>query len=155
MSLPEKASKSPLNSLCANWPEELVACFRDQSQLDFDLGFFERILDRDPGFVDVLRCQGELLSRKGQHERALAIDRRLAVLLPEDPVVQYNLACSLAQVGETRAAIAALRQAIQHGYRDLAHLETDSDLDGLRREPEYRALLSELKAAGSVKDSGC
>ena len=59
-------------------PEALVASFRDQSQLDFDLAFFDHLLQREPDYIDVLRCQGELLTRKGQHERALTIDRRLA-----------------------------------------------------------------------------
>lgn len=145
MSLPEEASQFP--SLCGAWPDELLAGFRDQCQLDFDIAFFDRVLRRAPGFVDVLRCQGELLSRKGLHDQAVTIDRRLATLLPRDAIVHYNLACSLAQVGEIRAAVDALRQALRLGYRDVAYLETDSDLDNLRGDPEYQALLSACKAS--------
>ncbi len=29
-----------------------------KGQLDFDIAFYDRILERDPNFVDVLRCQG-------------------------------------------------------------------------------------------------
>ena len=91
-------------------PEAVVAGLRDRSQLDFDLEFFEQLLEREPEYVDVLRCQGELLSRKGRHDEALAIDRRLVALLPRDSVVQYNLACSLALLGDRAEAIAALRR---------------------------------------------
>lgn len=114
-----------------------------KGQLDFDIGFYERILKREPDYIDVLRCQGELLSRKGQHERALAVDRRLAELLPGDFVIRYNLACSLAVGGHRREAIQALRAALEQGYDDFEYLETDSDLDALRDDPAYRALMRE------------
>lgn len=132
-------------------PDALVAGLRDQSQLDFDLAFFDQVLEREPDYVDVLRCQGELLTRKGQHERALAIDRRLSALLPHDSVVHYNLACSLALLNEPREAIAALRQALECGYSDIEYLKIDSDLDTLRNEPEYRRL---LRRHDANEDSG-
>jgi predicted Zn-dependent protease len=114
-----------------------------KSQLDFDIAFFDRILKRQPDYVDVLRCQGELLSRKGLHDMALAVDRRLAELLPTDYVVRYNLACSLAIGGYRREAVAALRAALENGYDDFEFLESDNDLDSLRDDPAYRALLRE------------
>jgi hypothetical protein len=119
-----------------------------KSQLDFDIGFFGRILERNGDFVDVLRCQGALLSRKGLHALALAIDRRLAELLPNDGVVRYNLACSLASSGLPAEAIEALRMALLSGYDDFEYMEQDGDLDSLRKNPAYRALLREFDIAG-------
>jgi hypothetical protein len=119
-----------------------------KSQLDFDIGFFGRILERNADFVDVLRCQGALLSRKGLHALALAVDRRLAQLLPDDGVVHYNLACSLASSGQTTDAIEALRTALESGYDDFEYMEQDSDLDPLRKLPAYRALLRDFDIAG-------
>jgi tetratricopeptide (TPR) repeat protein len=123
--------------------EERLEALAQQSQLDFDIAFFRRILQREPDYLDVLRCQGELLSRKGLHAQALEVDRRLVRLLPDDCVVQYNLACSLAVGGLRDDAIAALRAAFLHGYDDFDHMECDSDLDGLRDDPAYRDLLRE------------
>lgn len=114
-----------------------------QGQLDFEIEFFQEILDRSPRFVDVLRCQGELLTQKGLHERALAVDRRLASLCPDDCIVRYNLACSLALVGDRAAAIRELRRALEQGYDDFEYLWRDADLDSLREEPGYRELLKE------------
>ncbi len=93
---------------------------------------------------DVLRCQGELLSRKGLNDLALVVDRRLAKLLPADFVVRYNLACSLAVGGFRREAIAALRKALEQGYDDFEYLENDGDLDSLREDPTFHALLREF-----------
>src|SRR5262245_29873398 len=78
-------------------------------QLDFEIGFFDHILARRPECVDVLRTQGELLSRRGLHARALVADRRLAQLLPQDARTRYNLACSLAIAGQRKEALAELR----------------------------------------------
>ncbi len=84
-----------------------------------------------------------MLSRKGLHERALVIDRRLAELIPDDFVVRYNLACSLAVSGHRREAIVALRAALEQGYDDFEYLENDGDLDSLRDDPTYVALMRE------------
>ena len=121
----ESFQAAPKNKLPAGKGEPFA-----KSQLDFDIAFFDRILQRRPDYVDVLRCQGELLSRKGLHQLALAVDRRLAELLPEDYVVRYNLACSLAVGGYRREAIATLRTALEQGYDDFDYMESDSDLDG-------------------------
>lgn len=114
-------------------------------QIDFDLEFFDRVLARSPSYVDVLRCQGELLSHKGQHERALEIDRRLAELRPDDCIVRYNLACSLANCQHKREAIAELRRALEQGYDDFEYLACDRDLDALRDEPGYQQLLRDFR----------
>ena len=118
----------------------------DQSQLDFEIEFFDKVLQRAPDYLDVLRCQGQLLSRKGLHARALEVDRRLVQLDPQDAVAHYNLGCSLALMGYSKEALQALRQALQQGYNDVDFLESDRDLDSLRDHPEYQELLKEFGA---------
>ena len=115
--------------------------FGKLGQLDFDIDFFEKVLARNPRAVDVLRILGELASRKGLLDRAVELDRQLVECLPEDALARYNLACSLALVGSGDEAIDALSAAIRLGYDDLAHMESDPDLDSLRERPEFRALL--------------
>jgi tetratricopeptide (TPR) repeat protein len=138
------ADEIPDAGLPGDVPQALPARFRDQNQLDFDIEFFDSVLERHPDYVDVLRCQGQLLSRKGMHARALQVDQRLVQLDPTDPVAHYNLGCSLAVLGYAKDALAALRQALLRGYRDIDYLESDRDLESLREEPGYRALLREF-----------
>jgi tetratricopeptide (TPR) repeat protein len=121
----------------------------DQCQLDFDIDFFQRVLHRYPDYVDVLRCQGQLLTRKGLHERALEVDRRLVELRPEDGVAHYNLACSLALGQRAKEAIEELCRALESGYDDFDYLEADSDLDSLRNHPAYAALLRRYGIGGT------
>src|SRR5262249_33447938 len=75
-------------------PETSKRRLREQGQLDFEIDFFSRLLERDPYFVDALRAQANNLAVKGQHARALQLDRRLVRLLPDDAIAWYNLACS-------------------------------------------------------------
>jgi len=84
---------------------------------------------------------GELASRRGLHERALEIDRRLVARLPEDLLARYNLACSLALAGCADEAMACLGEAFRLGYDDVAHMEVDPDLASIRERPEFRALV--------------
>ena len=133
----------------ANAPQDRKASprssrwFGNLSQLDFDVDFFEQLLSRNESDVEVLRVLAELVSKKGNVDRAVELDQRLADLLPEDPLVRYNLGCSLARAGQNREAIASLSRAILLGYDDLAHLEVDPDLDSLRDDPEFRSLLGQ------------
>lgn len=120
---------------------QAFAWFGELSQSDFEIEFFDRVVERNPKYVLVLRCLGELLARKGLYDRSLQIDRRLVALLPGDCVARYNLACSLARGGSRRQAIEELARAIEHGYDDFGHLEVDPDLDSIRGEPAYKALM--------------
>lgn len=84
---------------------------------------------------------GELASRRGLHERALELDRRLVARLPVDFLARYNLACSLALAGRADEAILCLGEAFRLGYDDVAHMEVDPDLASIRERPEFRALV--------------
>jgi tetratricopeptide (TPR) repeat protein len=56
------------------------------------------------------------------------------------------------RAAEADRAMAWLRQAVASGYRDLARLKQDKDLDGLRDREDFRSLLAGLGAQG--KGSG-
>ncbi|HLJ93941.1 MAG TPA: serine/threonine-protein kinase [Gemmataceae bacterium] len=90
---------------------------------------------------------------------------RLAVAVPDNSVYAYDAACTLAQCAKiaendgklaepkraelvrsyTDRALAMLRQAIAKGYRDVANLKKDNDLDPLRAHPEFQKVLRELE----------
>jgi tetratricopeptide (TPR) repeat protein len=125
--------------------------FGDASQDEFEIDFYDRVAQRNPSYVQVLRCLSELLARKGLYERSLTVDRRLVTLLPDDCLARYNLACSLAMSRRTSEAIDELRRAIERGYCDFGYLEVDSDLDALREDPAYRALLREYGIGRAAK----
>jgi tetratricopeptide (TPR) repeat protein len=124
-----------------------LAALCKRSQLDFEIDFFERILSRDPTYVDVLMNLGDLFARKGCHRRALQVDTRLAQLRPRDPTVFYNLACSHAVLHHHTESLAALDQAADLGYSDLEHLLSDPDLVAIRCHVGFRRILAKLEAS--------
>ena len=100
-------------------PETSTRRLREQSQLDFELEFLGRILERDPYFTDALRVHANNLGAKGLYARALQVDRRLVRLLPDRAVPWYNLSCSYAVLGMTDLSFSALQRALELGYRIL------------------------------------
>jgi tetratricopeptide (TPR) repeat protein len=122
-------------------PETSTRRLREQSQIDFELEFLGRILEREPLFVDALRAHANNLAATGQYGRALQIDRRLVRLMPEDSIAWYNLACSFAVLGMIEPSFSALQKALELGYRTAARLRRDRDLKLLRRDPRFARLL--------------
>lgn len=115
----------------------------EQNQLDFEIDFYEAVLERLPDYIDVLRVMGNNLTIKGRYAQGLQIDKRLVQLRPNDPLAHYNLACSLALLKRPDQAIKTLRRAIELGYRDFRYMREDHDLDAIRHDPRFRQLLRE------------
>jgi tetratricopeptide (TPR) repeat protein len=117
---------------------------QQQSQLDFELDFFEVVLQRNPDFVDVLRVHGNNLTLKGRYVEGLKIDRRLVDLRPHDALAHYNLACSFSLLKKIDQAVRALRKAVELGYRDFRYMREDPDLAAVRKDGRFRQLMREF-----------
>src|SRR5437660_9757680 len=91
----------------------------EQRELDIKIGFMEGVVKRDPGYVEALQILGDDYTRRGKYIAGLRVDEQLAQLRPDDPLVQYNLACSYSLTGNFSQAIAALERALNLGYRDI------------------------------------
>lgn len=82
-------------------------------------------------------------------ERAEREFKQVLELEPTNEVAWYNLACTYSRWGKLDEAIEHLRGAIEHGFDDVSHMEKDTDLDPLRGDPRYRALIAGVKARRS------
>lgn len=122
-----------------------IRVLEKQSQLDFELDFFESILQRNPDFVDVLRVHGNNLTLKGRYADGLKLDRRLVELRPKDALAHYNLACSYSLLKKMEPGLRALRKAIELGYRDFRYMREDPDLAFVRKDAKFRQLLREFE----------
>lgn len=115
----------------------------DQRDL-VELALLEGVAVRLPQDESVLRALGDLYTRVGRYEDGLSVDRRLAKLCPQDAMVWYNLACSLALLGMNAAALRSLRRAIALGYDDVDWMSRDLDLRSLRESRGFKSLLKKL-----------
>lgn len=117
----------------------------DQSQIDFELDFFNAVLERAPDYVDVLRMMSKLLTLKGRYAEGLQIDRKLVQLCDGDPLAHYNLACRYARLKRPDQCLKILRKAVELGYRDFRFMREDKDLDSVRQDPRFRQLIKEFE----------
>ena len=112
---------------------------------EFEMRFFESVLKRDAQYTEVVELLGGLYTKHGRIADGLKMDRKLVKLLPENATAHYNLACSLALLKRKADAIDSLRRAVSLGYTDFDWMQQDPDLDGLKKAPEFNALLQQLK----------
>ena len=109
-----------------------------------EMSFLEALARRCPQDVDVLKALGDLCTRVGRYEDGLKTDLELARLCPREPLVWYNLACSYALLGRADEALTSLERSIVLGYRDVHWIREDRDLDSLKKDQRFDALLQRL-----------
>lgn len=108
------------------------------------------LLDRLPNYLlqnpddsRVRMLHAIVLAEVDKRDEALRECDQALELSPGDPLMLYNCACVYSRLGEPHRAIQTLRQAITAGYANMAWLKQDPDLNALRDNPEFQALLSE------------
>jgi adenylate cyclase len=77
----------------------------------------------------------------GDQDKGLELAERALGQDDKEPVVLYNVACFYAMQGNLEQSMELLLRAVELGWGDRAWLETDSDLDPLRADPRFIALL--------------
>ena len=119
---------------------------REAQDLDIEIRFLERLVERDPGYIEALEALGDDYGLRGRSSDSLAVDERLRTLRPGDPVVRFNLACSLALIGEPERACRELEHALDLGFRDFPSLERDPDLASARKHPAFHRVSAKVSA---------
>ncbi len=115
-----------------------------QAALRLGLEVVERHLELNPDDARALYLGGIALAQVGEGDRALEWADRALALDSEDSGVLYNVACVQALCGKRDRALELLEKAIQNGFGHREWLENDSDLEVLRSEPRFQALLKKL-----------
>jgi adenylate cyclase len=103
-------------------------------------------LELNPDNPRALYMGALALIHLGELDRARDWNSRARRMDPDDPSVLYNVACVYAQLSLHDDAINALTTAIQNGFGHWQWIEHDTDLDSLRKEPEFVELLKQKPA---------
>ena len=118
---------------------------KTRKRKDFEIIFYEQLLKKSPNFVQALSCLGDAYTRSGFYDEGLRVDRRLSELKPEDPVVHYNLACSLSLTGKFESAFKELKKAVLLGYDDFCHILKDADLENVRKDVGFERFFEKIQ----------
>ena len=102
----------------------------------------EKHIDTHPDDPRSLYLGAGILARTGDHDRGYDWARRALAIDPEESSILYNVACVYALLGKTEDALVCLTKVMEHGIFFKNWAAKDSDLDSLRFDPRFHALLS-------------
>jgi TolB-like protein/Flp pilus assembly protein TadD len=105
----------------------------------------ERHLELNPDDVRAWYLGAGALAGLGEKRRSLEWADRALAIGPEEPHVLYNVACAYSLGGDVERAIRALEKSIRFGQAYREWIEHDSDLDALRADPRFQALVEQLE----------
>lgn len=121
---------------------------RKHDEMRVRLGALETIqrhLEMNPHDTRALYFGAQNLCLVGENEKGVELAERALGQDQDEPVVLYNVACFYALQGDIDRAIELLTTAIANGWGDREWLETDSDLDTLRQDNRFKALLAQIE----------
>jgi adenylate cyclase len=104
----------------------------------------EKHLELYPDDARALYIGAQALVATGDAARARQWAARALEAAPDEPSVLYNLGCMYSLMGERDKAIALVDEAVKLGFGYRAWLEKDGDLDPLRDDPRFQAILARL-----------
>ena len=104
----------------------------------------QRYLEMNPHDNRALMIGGSQLCVVGEQEKGLELAERALRQAENEPDVLYNGACFYATQGDIDRSLELLARAVEFGWGDRTWLETDSDLDSLRADQRFIALLKRM-----------
>ncbi|HYS04633.1 MAG TPA: protein kinase [Candidatus Dormibacteraeota bacterium] len=109
------------------------------------LAAIKRQLESNPDDVRAIYMGSSDLLALGRTEEALSWGERALAIDPHDQATLYNVACLYANARRFQKAVDLLEQAVDAGFAQKQWIEHDGDLDPLRNEPRFKALLKRMK----------
>ncbi len=137
-----------------NSPAMLITCYSATGNVNgaqraarITLARAETILAQDDNNGSAMGYGVSALSVLGDVERAKGWINRALLIDPDNMNMRYNFACALTISKETEAAIELLGPVFETAYVNrLNHAKVDPDLDPLREDPRFQAMISAAEA---------
>jgi serine/threonine protein kinase/tetratricopeptide (TPR) repeat protein len=105
----------------------------------------EQHIALNPDDVEALVMGAGSAIRRGETEKGLSWTDRVLGLEPDDSSVLYNAACNFALAGDVARGLDTLEKSVAAGFADKEWIEQDSDLEPLRADPRFQALLETMQ----------
>lgn len=125
--------------------ERLGLIYYQRKDFNSGINIYHKYIEFYPDDYNGYQMRGLCYFYDGNYELALADLNKAIELNPEDPGGYYNLACFYSVTNKADESLANLEKALQFGYNDFEHIEIDSDLDGIRSNPDFNKLIEKYK----------
>jgi hypothetical protein len=102
---------------------------------------FLEAIEIDDGLPEAFNGVGVTWRMRNDLGRALEWYKKAIVVDPDFGDAYYNMACVYALQGQKELALRYLQIAALNGYATSEGIDGDPDLEGLRQDPAYRALV--------------
>jgi tetratricopeptide (TPR) repeat protein len=80
--------------------------------------------------------------KEKKYEDALKEFAKILREIPDDSNALYNSACAYSLLGDKAKAVEFLENSVKAGFLDFDHIEKDPDLDNIREDAGYKAIIA-------------
>jgi putative intracellular protease/amidase len=110
---------------------------------------YRELVREDPKDAESWYGLGMALHVMGKYGEAAPAHERAAELSWNARRAYYNLACAYSMLGEKEKAIEAMHKAVAAGFADRRWAEQDTELDSIRDDPRFEAILQLIGPAAN------
>lgn len=126
--------------------QRLVAAKRSMrgQRANLSLGLLEQLAKDSPTDGDIVYRKALALGASKKYPEAIVAYKRAMELGATSPKFvancHYDLACCYAQTGDLESAMTNLEKAVELGFRDIKHVQVDTDLIPLHSNPKWESI---------------
>ncbi|MBS0267062.1 MAG: tetratricopeptide repeat protein [Planctomycetes bacterium] len=109
------------------------------------LEVLHRAFEQQPADVDLLMALAWCYKRTDQLPRAITAMEQAYQIAPKEPVVLYNLSCYWSLAGDKMQCLSWLGRALRMSSELLSLIDSETDFDSLRHDPDFVKLVNLAK----------
>ena len=110
-----------------------------EERLDEAIGNYKKALHHNKTLKEAVINLSTAYMRNLNFDEALETLNMGIVLDSRNPHIHYNYACYYSLTGQPKASMEKLQKAIRLGFTNFKQIETDPDLEKLRKSPEFKS----------------
>ncbi len=99
---------------------------------------YKKALHHNKNFKEATINLSTAYMKISDFDTALKTLKKAIMLAPKNPHIHYNYACYYSLIGQPKASLKKLKEAIELGFDQFKQIETDNDLENLRKSDEFK-----------------